>query len=118
MQLTADSVDVATRLALHAVIHPLQVPLWIDLTSLVVAALAGAAVAVEERFELVGGILLAVTMGLGGGIIRDLLLGLRPVASLRWGLHTPLPHDLIHNLTPKRHQGDDAPQDTAADTPH
>jgi uncharacterized membrane protein YeiH len=80
MQLTADGVDLATSLAIHAVIHPLQVPLWIDLTSVVVAALAGAAVAVEERFDLVGGILLAVAMGLGGGIIRDLLLGLRPVA--------------------------------------
>jgi uncharacterized membrane protein YeiH len=54
--------------------------LWIDLTSVVVAALAGAAVAVEERFDLLGGILLAMVMGLGGGIIRDLLLGLRPVA--------------------------------------
>jgi uncharacterized membrane protein YeiH len=62
------------------VIHPLQVPLWIDLTSVVVAALAGAAVAVEERFDPLGGILLAMAMGLGGGIIRDLLLGLRPVA--------------------------------------
>ena len=80
MQLTADSVDLTASLAIHAVIHPLQVPLWIDLTSVVVAALAGAAVAVEERFDLVGGILLAVIMGLGGGIIRDLLLGLRPVA--------------------------------------
>jgi uncharacterized membrane protein YeiH len=80
MQLTADGVDLAGSLAIHAVIHPLQVPLWIDLTSVVVAALAGAAVAVEERFDLIGGILLAVAMGLGGGVIRDLLLGLRPVA--------------------------------------
>jgi uncharacterized membrane protein YeiH len=248
MQLTADGVDLATSLAIHAVIHPLQVPLWLDLTSVVVAALAGAAVAVEERLDLVGGILLAVAMGLGGGIIRDLLLGLRPVAitshyylptvtvaalagylfatllrrfgtpfavldamatglftvvgvekallyglpyvsaifigvaagvggglfvdliagrpvgivqrgpwnataalagavfyvvladldaptgfrqaaalavvvtmrlaSLRWGLHTPLPDDLVHKLTPKPHQGDDVPQDTAANTPH
>jgi uncharacterized membrane protein YeiH len=80
MQLTADGVYLATSLATHAVIHPLQVPLWIDLTSVVVAAVAGAAVAVEERFDPVGVILLAVIMGLGGGIIRDLLLGLRPVA--------------------------------------
>ena len=247
MQLTADGVDLAASLAIHAVIHPLQVPLWIDLTSVVVAALAGAAVAVEERFNLVGGILLAVAMGLGGGIIRDLLLGLRPVAvtnhfylptvtvaalagylfasllrrfgtpfvvldamatglftvvgvekallydlpyvsaifigvaagvggglfvdliagrpvgmvrrgpwnataalagavfyavladldphrvqtSLRvrrgchdasglsaLGLHTPLPDNLVHKLTPKRHQGDDVPQDTAGDAAH
>jgi len=80
MQLAADGGYLVTGLAIHAVTHPLQVPLWIDLTSVVVAALAGAAVAVEERFDLIGGILLAVIMGLGGGIIRDLLLGLRPVA--------------------------------------
>jgi uncharacterized membrane protein YeiH len=80
MQLVVDGGYLATGLAIHAVIHPLQVPLWIDLTSVVVAALAGAAVAVEERLDLVGGILLGVVMGLGGGIIRDVLLGLRPVA--------------------------------------
>src|SRR6201999_3909875 len=31
-------------------------------------------------FDLIGALLLAVVMGLGGGIARDLLLGLRPVA--------------------------------------
>lgn len=68
-------------LAVGAVlIHPLQVPLWIDLTAVVVGALAGAGVAARERFDWVGALLLAVVMGLGGGIIRDLLLGLRPVA--------------------------------------
>jgi uncharacterized membrane protein YeiH len=80
MHLTTDGVYLANSLATHTVIRPLQMPLWIDLTSVVIAALAGAAVAVEERLDLVGGILLAVIMGLGGGIIRDLLLGLRPVA--------------------------------------
>jgi hypothetical protein len=40
------------------------------------------------------------------------------LASLRWGLHTPLPDDLVHKLTPKRHQGHDAPQGTTGDTPH
>lgn len=63
-----------------ALIHPLQVPLWIDLTAVVVGALAGAGIAARERFDIVGALLLAVVMGLGGGIIRDLLLGLRPVA--------------------------------------
>jgi len=60
--------------------HPLQVPLWIDLAAVVVGALAGAGVAVRERFDAVGVLLLAVVMGLDGGIVRDLLLGLRPVA--------------------------------------
>lgn len=67
----------ATRAAL---IHPLQVPLWIDLTAVVVGALAGAGVAARERLDVIGALLLAVVMGLGGGILRDLLLGLRPAA--------------------------------------
>jgi uncharacterized membrane protein YeiH len=62
------------------VIDPLQVPLWIDLVALTVGALAGATIAVEEKFDVVGLLFLAIVMGLGGGIIRDILLGLRPVA--------------------------------------
>ena len=47
-----------------ALIHPLQVPLWIDLTAVVVGALAGAGVAARERFDVIGALLLAVVMGL------------------------------------------------------
>ena len=61
-------------------IHPLQVPLWIDLTAVVVGALAGASVAARQQMDAFGALLLAVIMGLGGGIVRDLLLGLRPIA--------------------------------------
>jgi uncharacterized membrane protein YeiH len=64
----------------HAAIHPLQLPLWIDLTAVVVGALAGAGIAVREQLDIVGVLLLALVMGLGGGIVRDVLLGLRPVA--------------------------------------
>lgn len=81
MQLIADAGDLVTGAATRAaLIHPLQVPLWIDLAAVVVGALAGAGVAARERFDIVGALLLAVVMGLGGGIIRDLLLGLRPAA--------------------------------------
>ncbi len=61
-------------------IIPLQLPLWIELIAVAVGALSGAAVAVEERFDVLGLLFLAVLMGLGGGLIRDILLGLRPVA--------------------------------------
>lgn len=63
-----------------AAIAPLQLPLAVDLTAVVVGALAGAGVAVRERLDVVGGLLLAVAMGLGGGVIRDVLLGQLPVA--------------------------------------
>ncbi len=58
----------------------LQVPLWIDLLAIGTGALAGAAGALRQRFDLIGVLLVAVLMGLGGGMIRDVLLGLRPVA--------------------------------------
>ncbi|HEY3881571.1 MAG TPA: TRIC cation channel family protein [Trebonia sp.] len=61
-------------------VHPLQVPLWTDLAAVVVGALAGSVIAARERYDVFGTLLLAVVMGLGGGIARDLLLGLRPVA--------------------------------------
>ena len=60
--------------------YPLHVPLWIDLAAVVVGALAGAAIAAREELDVFGALLLAVVMGLGGGIVRDLLLGVRPVA--------------------------------------
>jgi uncharacterized membrane protein YeiH len=69
-----------TGLVAVEALHSLQVPLWIDLAAVVVGALAGAATAVQERFDLVGGLTLAVLVGLGGGIVRDVLLGVRPVA--------------------------------------
>ncbi|TVZ01830.1 hypothetical protein EAS64_30770 [Trebonia kvetii] len=61
-------------------LQPLHVPLWIDLAAVMVGALAGAAIAAREELDVFGALLLAVVMGLGGGIVRDLLLGLRPVA--------------------------------------
>jgi uncharacterized membrane protein YeiH len=80
-QLTAEAEGhVVGAVAQATLVRPLQVPLWIDLAAVVVGALAGAGIAARERFDLIGALLLAVVMGLGGGIVRDLLLGLRPVA--------------------------------------
>ncbi len=58
----------------------LQLPLWIDLTAVVVGALSGAVFAVRARFDLIGVLAIALVLGLGGGIVRDLLLSIRPVA--------------------------------------
>lgn len=81
MQVIADAGCLMTGAATQAaLVHPLQVPLWIDLAAVVVGALAGAGVAAMEQLDPVGALLLAMVMGLGGGIIRDLLLGLRPAA--------------------------------------
>jgi len=52
----------------------LQVPVALEVTASFAGALAGALVGVRLRFDLVGIATLAVVSGLGGGIIRDVLL--------------------------------------------
>ena len=50
-------------------------PVWIDLSAVGVGAFAGALYAIfNKRFDLVGVIAIAILTGLGGGLIRDLLL--------------------------------------------
>ena len=51
-----------------------QVPPFFEVTATFAGALAGALVGVKLRFDLVGVLTLAVISGLGGGIIRDVLL--------------------------------------------
>ncbi len=59
---------------------PVSVPLWLDLPAVVVAALGGALVASRAGFDLSGVFGLGLLTGLGGGILRDLLLNQVPVA--------------------------------------
>ena len=58
------------------------VPLWLDLLTVGIVALQGALFAIfYKRFDLVGVIAVAILTGLGGGIVRDLLLAVgRPAA--------------------------------------
>lgn len=50
-------------------------PVWIDLAAVGVGAFAGALYAIfNKRLDLVGVIAIAILTGLGGGLIRDLLL--------------------------------------------
>ena len=51
-----------------------QVPAAFEITATFAGALAGALVGVRLKFDLVGTMTLAVVSGLGGGIIRDVLL--------------------------------------------
>ncbi|WP_051471258.1 trimeric intracellular cation channel family protein [Patulibacter minatonensis] len=56
------------------------VPLGLDLAAVAVGAVFGALVAVRRDLDLTGTIGLAVLGGLGGGVVRDLLLNQMPVA--------------------------------------
>ena len=61
----------------------IQTPLWLDLLTVALAGVTGALVGVSLAFDIVGVTALALLTGLGGGIIRDVLLGQVPVAVSR-----------------------------------
>ena len=70
-------------------------PLWLSLATVLVNAIVGALRGILDRshdWDLVGVSAFALLMGLGGGFIRDLLIGNLPAESLRspWFLATVL----------------------------
>jgi uncharacterized membrane protein YeiH len=60
-------------------------PLWLSVAAVAVNALVGALHGMDEshHWDIVGVSVFALLMGLGGGFIRDLLLGNLPAESLR-----------------------------------
>ena len=61
-----------------------ELPAWVDVTAMAVAAVFGAHVARRRQTPLFGVLLAGVVAGLGGGMVRDVLLGLEPVAITTW----------------------------------
>lgn len=57
--------------------------LVLDLLGVFVFALSGASLAVEKQLDLFGVLVLAVVTALGGGLLRDVLLGDTPPVALR-----------------------------------
>lgn len=55
-------------------------PLWIELSAVVVGAMTGALFAARRGLDLVGIVAIAIVAGLGGGMIRDILLSTVPAA--------------------------------------
>lgn len=51
-----------------------EVPIWIDIAAVTLGAVLGGVEAVRSRFDLSGVLVLAIVTGLGGGILRDVLL--------------------------------------------
>lgn len=56
--------------------------LVLDVVGIAVFAVSGALVAVDKRLDLFGVIFLAVATGIGGGFMRDALIGATPAAAL------------------------------------
>ena len=60
-----------------AVVHP---PMWIEMPAVIAGALAGALFAQRRKLDIIGILALAVINGLGGGMLRDVLLARIPLA--------------------------------------
>ncbi|GAA2028914.1 trimeric intracellular cation channel family protein [Pseudokineococcus marinus] len=57
--------------------------LVLDLSGVFVFALAGALAAVRARFDVIGLVVVAMVSSIGGGLLRDVLLGTEPPLALR-----------------------------------
>ena len=55
-------------------------PLWVDVTTMSITALYGAATARSRNVPISGTLIAGILCGAAGGMVRDLLLGLEPVA--------------------------------------
>jgi uncharacterized membrane protein YeiH len=65
-----------------AAAEALPIPAAVDLAAIVIGALTGGLLAARERFAVSGVLLLAVSGGLGGGLIRDVMLAEGPPVAL------------------------------------
>jgi uncharacterized membrane protein YeiH len=67
--------------------NPVVSPLLLDLLGVFAFGLSGGLVAVRQRLDLFGVLVLAGATGLGGGVLRDLLIGVIPPIGIRdWRL--------------------------------
>ena len=59
-------------------------PVWVDLLAMGANGFFAAAIARHRGFPVYGTLFAGVLVGLGGGMVRDVLLGLEPVAIAEW----------------------------------
>src|SRR4051794_21359059 len=68
----------------------LRVPVAVELATVVIGALSGALHAVNRKADIVGTFSLAMSTGVGGGMLRDLLIGVSPPVALSQPLYLPV----------------------------
>ncbi len=59
-------------------------PVWLELLAMMTTALYGAAVARSRNIPIYGTMLSGIMVGVGGGLCRDIMLNLKPVAIFTW----------------------------------
>jgi len=75
-------------LSLHRFyLEPMTIIDYLDIVGTFVFAVAGAFRATRHHLDLLGVMVLAVATGVGGGMIRDMLLGATPVAAIQSELY-------------------------------
>lgn len=52
----------------------ISIPVWLDLAAVVVGSVSGLLVAQDRKLDLVGHVVLAMLGGLGGGLVRDIIM--------------------------------------------
>lgn len=62
----------------------MALPVWFDVAAMTINGVFGAAVARSRSEPIYGTLLAGILVGLGGGMARDLLLGLKPVVISGW----------------------------------
>ena len=62
---------------------PVTVPLWFDLLAVFIGGLSGSLFAQKKHFDVGGVLVIATVSALGGGMIRDVLMGIGAPAALR-----------------------------------
>lgn len=75
----------------------LDIPNWVEISAIAFGALAGALTGLRVRFDIAGVMFLSVACGLGGGLIRDVLLqeGTPVALTDHWYLPTALAAGLV-----------------------
>ena len=86
---------------------PTAIPLWLDLLAVGVGATFGGAVTNRRGAPIIGVLVAGVVLGLGGGIMRDVILGVTPVAvSNPWYVSTAACCALLGGLLARRLSAD------------
>lgn len=70
---------------MDVVTEQFRLPLWWDVLATMLFALAGTVKAIRRGYDIVGILVVALVASLGGGMLRDLLIGTTPPASLQDG---------------------------------
>lgn len=82
--------------------NTLNLPLWLDLAAVVVGSFSGVLAAQERRLDLVGMLALCFLSGLGGGLLRDVIMQVGNVYMLqsRWAIPVSLAAGLFGFVFP------------------